>query len=1834
MRIFRFFFLVFVLTAFACNRSSTSITSLDPAFKQHIYGYTYGVIQRESKITIVLADSVDKKKQGKISLQDLFVFEPEIKGSVEWFNNRTIVFTPEERLPSGTKYSGVFNLGEIKHVKRSLRRFPLHFESQEQSLQYKNGNLSYYSRYNNKYMYLTGRISLNSYEDIEFMEKISSASLNGKQLKIKWNHSRNADYWFRIDSVERTGKDQVLSLKLDLKELWQVNTLERTFDVPGLDRFELISQELIQEPDQKLQLTFSEYLAAGQDLNGLITINGIEDLSYQISGNTVYVYFKKRYSGQKQLQIHGMIKNYFGYPMGENYTNDLFFESTKPQIKLIGEGNIVPAAGGVFFPFETIGLKKVDVRIFKIRERNIAQFLQVNTIGGNNELRRVGEMVHESTVDLAVNGKNDTINWIRQSLDLRKLVKTEPGAIYRVMLSFKRSYTAYECADDLSEDNDHSASENEMFYDYYGDQYYYMNNYDPCNSQYYYRSSRTRNILVSDVGMIAKLGNDKKLHVIINDINSAKTVQGVKVSVYSYDHQKLRSGITNSEGTASWTLVENEEPYLVIAEHGTQRGYLKMNDGASNSLSKFEVDGARTKDGIDGFIYAERGVWRPGDSIYINFVLNDKQHALPASHPVQFELLDPQGKPVVKDIKTTSLNGVFDFYTATNIDATTGTYRAVVTVGTQKFYHAVKIESVKPNRLKMDLEFENKMLKSYESNKGTISSEWLHGAKASGLKSSVNVSLFNSSYEFENFSDYTFTDPTKSFSSEEIILVEQNLDDNGKTSFEANFPTTSNAPGVLLANFVTKVYEKSGNFSIDQFAKYLSPYKQYVGVRIPKGSLEYGTLVTDQAHKIEFATVSEDGKPLDKKKVQVKIYKLEWRWWWNRQNDLSSFISSSSIIPTVDTVLVSKNGTVPFNFQVNQPEWGRFFVQATDLESGHSTGKIFYVDWPYWARKNKKQNDNATMLSFSTDKAKYNKGDDVKITIPAATKGKALVCVENGYEVLKKYWINVDKGDNKTSFKTTPDMAPNVYVHVTSILEYSETSENQPARLYGIVPIYIEDPMTRLSPEITMKDSIRPDTKNTVSVSEKSGKAMTYTVAIVDEGLLQLTHFSTPNPWDHFFKKQALGVRTWDMYDDVLGSFAGKWGNLLSIGGDGSAENPNKTVKANRFKPVVKTFGPYYLPAGDTKTHSFEIENYVGAVRVMVVASDVANNAYGNHEKQVKVKKPLMVVSTMPRVVSPGEELEFPVNVFAMSDKIKDVNIQVEVNDKLSLPEGSSKAVHFNKRGDKIVSFPVKVSEKMGIAKIRVDVSGNGEKAFSEIELDVRAPNPEVTNAKEWVLKGGESTTAPVEYFGMEGTNNVTLEISTIPSVNLRKRLNYLIQYPHGCVEQTTSAVFPQLALNELVDLTTKQKNDISRNIQAGINRLSGFRTSSGGFSYWPGSNNASEWGSNYAGHFLLEAKKRGYKVQSHVISNWATYQSNEARSWYPSGYYNNDNIQAYRLYTLALAGKPEVSAMNRLREYKNLSNMGRWRLAAAYGLIGKPEAAKALINGANLEVKDYRELGYTFGSGFRDQAMMLEIMVEIGDMGSAANLMMKVAGELSSAQWMSTQETALGLLAISKFAGEAKVVGNPSVSYQVSNGASNDVILDKHLYSVDLGREDLKGKKVTIKNTSEGIVYVKMVHSGVPLIGDTTRYSNAIEANIRYTNFEGLTIDVTDLAQGTQFIAEVQIYNPGSRGGLEQVALSQMMPSGWEIQNTRMQGSGIKEDSYTYRDHRDDRVMTYFDLPVRTSKTFRIILTAAYQGRYYLPAQTAEAMYDYTVRANLPGKWVTVSPPRLDASR
>ncbi|MEO9210815.1 MAG: alpha-2-macroglobulin family protein, partial [Ginsengibacter sp.] len=826
-------------------------------------------------------------------------------------------------------------------------------------------------------------------------------------------------------------------------------------------------------------------------------------------------------------------------------------------------------------------------------------------------------------------------------------------------------------------------------------------------------------------------------------------------------------------------------------------------------------------------------------------------------------------------------------------------------------------------------------------------------------------------------------------------------------------------------------------------------------------------------------------------------------------------------------------------------------------------------------------------------------------------------------------WVDTKAGETIVTFKADKDMSPNIYANVSLLQPHSQTVNDLPIRMYGVIPILVEDKNTHLKPVIEMPNTIRPEQQVSMTVSEESGKDMYYSIAIVDDGLLDLTRFKTPSPYEYFYAREALGVKSWDLYDYVIGAWGTNLERILTIGGDEDLKNPSANKKANRFKPVVKYMGPFYLKKGQKAKHQFELPQYIGSVRAMVVAAN--NGSYGNTEKSVTVKKPLMLLGTAPRVLGTKETIKVPVTLFALETNIKNVNVTLQTNSLLEIEGASTQKVTFNEIGEQMIYFDVKTKGLNGIGKIKITATSGNEKADYDVELDVRNPNPKITSVDAQNLNGSQQWSSTVKPIGEPSVSKSVLELSSIPAMNLQKRLDFLIDYPHGCIEQITSGAFPQLVLYQLTDLTDYQKAQIDRNVKSVISSIQNFQNRDGGFSYWPGGNMSDEWGTNYAGHFLLEAKERGYTVSTQLLQQWKYYQRNKAQSWAPTttNFYGSDLTQAYRLYVLALSKSPELGAMNRLKEFKYLSPQAKWRLAAAYQLAGQTSTALQLISGLSRSVNTTNTtFSATYGSDLRDEAMILETLTLMGKRDLAKDLVNSIAAKLSEDQWYSTQTTAYSLIAFAKYCGK-----NPSGNKIEVSGTINGKSFKTNSASfvTQIPIDVSKGNsQVVVKNNGKNILFARIITEGQPLTGEDIPSKNddrILTMNVNYFTRDLKPIDVNQLSQGTDFIAKVTIHNPGNRGDYSRMALTQIFASGWEILNTRMQeGEGSFQSSpFEYQDVRDDRVYTYFGIEKSKTKVFYVQLNAAYLGKYFLPGAYCAAMYDILISANTKGKWVEV---------
>ncbi|MBR4809095.1 MAG: hypothetical protein IK031_02310 [Bacteroidales bacterium] len=1454
-----------------------------------------------------------------------------------------------------------------------------------------------------------------------------------------------------------------------------------------------------------------------------------------------------------------------------------------PEIKLLSTGSILPSTGNMDLLFSSVGYAGARIRIRKIFTSNILQFLQFDSYEARYNLYKVARIVADTTVVLGGTNAPHIRHQRNYAFSLDEVIKPEPGAIYHVEIRGTEP----------------------LFEEDYWDSDTYFGDYDTYDVRNTY-------LLASDVSLIAKEG-DNRWEIFATDILSGAPLKGVRVKLYDSVLQEIGKGVSDKDGRV--TFPAGNDGRFVLASSDKGSAYLSLDNSKSLSTSDFDVSGTTSYGGLKAYIFGERGVWRPGDTLHVSVVTMAEDADLPVGHPVTAELRNPDGQ-VTKTL-TVKNDGshIFHIPLTTAADAPTGRWTVGVKIGSREFSKAVKIETVKPNKLDVRLTFDNDIIVPKTSCAGVVSVKWLYGAVGSNLKVNGDVEISSARTSFKGYEAYDFKDDTRSFSSQELYYSDSSTDSEGlwriNTGMNLNL---ASIPGMLDAAFTIRAFEPSGEFSTGWSSWKLSPFDAYVGIKANMDKSPWGEeyIKAGQAHKFDVVTVGPDGAPVSVSDLHVEVFHVDWSWWWNSSSQIASYMSGKSKELLFDRHISAIGGKGSFSYDWSNAPDGLYFVRVSDEKGGHATSMLCEV-YENYATRASDNSEAAKRLAISLNKENFKVGETARLVIPSSAGSRVLLSLEKAGRLIRSEWIECADGSTEITVPVTAEMLPNVYAFLTLVQPHRNTLNDAPIRMYGVQNINVEDASSHLEPVLDIPSEVKPETTVKFKVKEKNGKAMSYIVAIVDEGLLGLTAYKTPDAWKAFYAKEALRVRTWDLYDDVIGAYGGRIEQLFAIGGDEEVATAMKPQNANRFKPVVAYLGPFTIKAGKTGSHSVEVPQYIGALRAMVIATD--GRAQGSLEKDITVSKPVMVQATLPRALNIGETVKVPVTLITLKKDVGKVKIKVSTDDMLQVDGPDTIEVNSTEEGQEVYYFNVKVLDKVGIGHLKAVSEASGDKSYSDIEIDIHNPNPEVTRTKSILLAAGESKDLAVELFGTPGSNTASLELSTMPSIDLGNRLKYLLNYPYGCVEQTVSSAFPQLYLDKVMTCDDGIRKRSTLNIEATLRRLQSFRRPNGSLSYWPGSNNSSLFGSAYALHFIQEAEAQGYAVPADLkkeLINWISRTVSDQKE--------DATSRAYGLYALAAAGKPNRSAMNLMREKaKKLPNSAAWLLAAAYAVDGKKTVSRELTSSLTYQETEYQ----AYGSTDRNRAVALKTMLLTGNKEEAFRLAGEIAGYLNNRDYyMSTQSTAWSLYAVCDYA--RANAGGVQASC-VIDGKTEKISSDRCVVSRNIPVSDGKNGSIKITNGSAGNLYAVASVTGIPAASEEKAMSSKIKMMVVYTDERNNPVSVDTLSRGRMVVAHVNISNT-SKTALRDLALNQKFPSGWEIQNDRLYSASVSYPAgITYQDFRDDRVYSFFNLAAGGSVNVEIKLIATYPGKFYLPAVTCGAMYDDTVQAVVPGRWIEV---------
>lgn len=1763
---------------------------------------------------------------GTVLDKNPFTFEPPIEGQARWQSQRMLRFTPHGYLPAGTEVKAVLYGTAAFGDEKKVNDFLFSFKVAEQEVLSVVGDFVAVPERENAVQY-TGTLEFAQPVDVaEIGAEIDFRGPDGKVDLAVTLYEDPHKVGVTSGIILRTDRGRSFTLSLPPRYSAAGKKWERSVFLPEIGVFRVLSHMDMTSPDDDRPtygFRFSDPIKQDIDLSGFVSVT--PEVAYDVRIQGKYLLLAGAFNPGESYtaRIARGFPSTYGTKMPGEFNTEFSISNIRPEIEWLQHGVYIPTDNTFRLQFKSVNVGRVQVAVTEIYPENIGFFIQKNALvdagetlrrgryhgGVYEELDRVGTAIHIDTLEITA----ERNRWVKSELDLGPVFLGKKNSAFFVLLRFGMYDLTGRCVNDRDE-----MEEGDLFYESAN---YYDN---PCSPGYYYTRGTVHKLLISsDIGLTVKHAEDG-VHVFAADVLRARPVSGLALGLYTYQNQLVETRTTGHDGHA---LFEGRGSYI-YGTNSSGIALIKLNHPPWE-VNTFDVGGAAGgQSGTDVFIYADRGVHRPGDTIHLSAVIRTNGEVPPEKLPVILRVRNARGQVAHEARTSCGFNGHVCFSVPTDLSDPTGDWSAGLTIGDQTFTKTLKIETVKPFRLKIDVDMPETFHPPRTDISGTIACKYLFGAPAADLRVNVRADLSGINFTTEKFGDFIFSTPMRQYVGRDVEILEAKLDGDGTARFKAGVPNLKQAPGLVRANLNINVYEKGGSFVTHRRVTTVYPFTAFVGL---KNVFAGGYAEAGETYQLPIIVTDRDGNPVPGHRLDVAVYVNQRHWWYDYdRRDRQDFRRMES------TYLIGEHtyhsGTEPVVHTLPVEDYGRHFVEVRDVTSGHEAGMFFYA--AAWGVPVPADEEERNFLLITSDKNVYAVGDDATLTFDSPGAGMALLTIEKGDVLVSRTWKSLE--GNRTSF-TIPlaeDLMPNCYASISMIQPHNQNTNDLPMRLYGIKTLYIEDESTHLPLRLSAPEELRPKETFSIDVTSRAREAATYTIAVVDEGLLDLTGFGTPAPWDHFFRKVRLGVTTRDNFDEILGVLYPDIDRYFTIGGGEAFEEKEREkrlgrARVTRFVPVVLFEGPLRIEPGETATTSFTMPNYVGSVRVMVVGA--AAHSYASLDETIPVRQSLMILPTLPRVARPGDTFALPVSVFAMDSTVQVVRLSARLSSNLSIEGPPEVRVRFAKPGEADAAFSVKVGNRIGADTATVIAASAGATADYTVHLPVESPNPYFTEVTDTTVEARRAITLVPEKFGLEGTNAARIAFSRMPDIQLDKRIKYLVRYPYGCIEQTTSSVFPQIFLPYLVDLGSHQKQMVTDNINAAVSRLKRFQMNEG-FSFWPVSNGHaakfSDWGSSYAGHFLIEARDRGYHVPGGLYDHWLKTAKKRAKQVNAE----NHRYQMYRLFLLALAGEPHVGAMNLVREnyLSTLDPLSRKLLAAAYYVSGEKDAARVIDRSVPTEIPPFRELGGTYGSALRDRAFMTYLCVKMDDMQAAGRLLRATAKEFTPGGWYSTQETAMSLLAIGSYYEGSPFTGG-AVTFRVKVGENEAETMTLSGYQTMLDLVDAWGEEIVITNESDTPLFVTLLVEGIPIDDRIEAEFSGLHMARNFFDIDGRPIDVSARRQGEGFWIVYTVENQYSMP-LRTLALTSVFPSGWEIVNRRLTGEalppwvqGLGVTAGQYMDIRDDRINWFFDLPERGKTRFAVEINPTFRGRYRLPPVSVEAMYSPEYFARIAGGIVSV---------
>jgi len=1460
----------------------------------------------------------------------------------------------------------------------------------------------------------------------------------------------------------------------------------------------------------------------------------------------------------------------------EAFTQKVRMMDLPPSYDFQSAGMFLSASGSRSVAVESVNVDQVSLVIDRVYLNNLFYFFQFNSYdafdegyyayGGFNHA--LGNRLEEKGLRLGGTRNQKVVT----TLDLDKLVpRREPG-LYRIGLNVPGEY-----------------------------------------------DGKDRWLLITDLGVVAKQGDGEFL-VWVSSFADLSPVPNAAVKVLSDQNQLLATGKTDASGLwhgkdlGGWS--ENRRPFMVTVERGDDFSFVFMGRSGIDT-SGFDVGGAeRPTGGYEAFLYGERDIYRPGEKVEGVAIVRDGNLLPPPSMPLFLRYRDSEGNDRGSVRLAMDRKGLAPFTHAIASYAATGRHSLEVVAGeTVIGSYRFQVEEFIPDRIKVGIAPEKASIVAGEKLAFDVTGAYLFGPPAAGLPLETRVRLSPSPFAPKGYETFTFANPERRFDAHEIHAVTgEALDPNGRKSFSIDVPAGLPPPSSLEAIITARVQEQGGRGVSAAQRVIVHPWRSYLGLR------REGKAMPDPGRKVSFTWVAVAPDGSEAKAGPLRADFFEDRWQTSlRRTSAGNYRYESVRDPILVDSLTVEAGAPRGEVSFTPRKYGSYRAMITDTASGASAEVEFYASgWGYspWAIK------DPGRIEIDLDKDEYRAGETATAQIRAPFSGRLLLTVERD-GIYQTEVHDLTGNTAKISIPVKAEWRPNAYVTATVIRAAGDLEPGAAGRAFGAVPLNVNRAPNHLGVTVTAPREVRPKTKLTVQVAAAPNASVT--VAAVDEGILQLIAQKTPDPFDFFYRKLALGVKGYDIFALLMPEVK-RGERKPAAGGDEGMRGRAQFVGTSgirRVEPVAFWSGVVETDASGRASVSFDLPEFQGALRVM--ATGIDRDRFGSGEAMARVRSPLVLLPTFPRILSLKETAKIPITVRNDTGHDGSIEILLTASGAAAVEGSGRQTAAVPNNAERTVYFDVKTGDTMGEARFEATASGNGETAAATTSLPVRPDLPFVTIDRSGAVTAADTTIPANDDVSSLRPATVTREVrvSALPLLQFYGKLRDLLRYPYGCVEQTTSTAFPLLYMGDLAkewDPETFAKSDPSIYVQAGIDRLSSLQIYSGAFSMWPGGTIPHPWGTVYATHFLVEAKLAGYGVPSYVHDHALDYLANRVKA---KAAYAPDELEevAYALYVLARAGRADTGTMDFIRERqsKDLTAVERALLGAAYAAAGNPRALSEMLADIRDVEEVKRQTGGSFGSTRRNRALLLLAFLDAApDDPRVPEIAGRLSRDASTSGWWTTQETAFTFLALGRFAG--RQARRPAWSGTLYAG---DTKIGSFTSKTAVFRDVPGSGAIRIKMDGayeSGSAYYSVSTRGAPTDEAFKPAQSGIEIEREYLNRTGSPLDLASVTQGDLIVARTRVRSLSGR--IENVVVQNLLPSGLEVENPRLKSSetlpfvsDAGDGGPEFLDYRDDRVLTVVTLDSEWITSYAL-LRAVTPGSFRLPPIQAEAMYDPTLRA------------------